>query len=225
MGCSVSSNLGPDKIATTQVVKLNTLETPSTNRTSRSSRPRGMSFSGPEIMKKGSSSSYKEYNFMSPAIRSDSQSELRHVIYRPTGSKKTAKIVFKKRVSKELAQQIYDEFACLEMLDHPNIPKVFEFFEYGSNIILILDYVYGHDLVEYIVKTQAFSEKDAANLMEQLLSALNYCHNHEVLHRNLRLESLVVDANSSKPSLKIIEFGVASFGEKKETKLTHIAVH
>lgn len=224
MGCSVSSNLSTEKVVPTQMLKTQTLETPSTNRTNRSNRQRGMSFTGSEIIKKGSSSSYQHYNFLSPVIKGDTHSELRHVIYRPTGSRKTAKMIYKKRANKELIQEANDEFSCLELLDHPNIPKVFEYFEYGNYIILILDYVYGHDLIEYILKTSSFSEKEAANLFEQLLSAINYCHNQDVWLRNLRTESLVVDGSSSKPSLRITEFNMAAYGHKKNSKLTHIAV-
>lgn len=221
MGCSVSSNMNSDKLVATCETKLSTSKTP---QTSRPMRQREKSFMGSDIKKKGSSISYQEYNFMSPAIRTDFCSEIRHVIYRPSGSRKTAKVVFKKRASKEYIQQVVDEYLCLESLDHPNIPKVFEFFQCSNYLILVLDYVHGLDLVEFILKSKKFTEKDAASIMEQLLSAINYCHSVGVWHRNLRVESLAIEHGSSKPILKLCEFEFAAFGHKKYSKISHISV-
>jgi serine/threonine protein kinase len=222
MGCSVSSNASSEKLVSSQEMKLSPTDTPPT---SRSAKPRGLSFAGSQIIKKGSSSSYQHYNFLSPPIRTDAQCELRHVIYRPTGGKKTAKVIFKKRAPIEQLQQLKNEIQILEMLDHPNIPKVFEYFEYGNSLILVLDYSFGNDLVEYIMKSRKFTEKDAALLMEQILSSIKYCHSQNILHRNLRVESFVVETSSSPPSLKIIDFDWAVFSDKSFEKLTHITVN
>ena len=61
-------------------------------------------------------------------------------------------------------------------MDHPNIIKLFEFFQDSKRYFLVTELCNGGELFERIASEQYFSEQDAANMIKQVLSAVNYCH-------------------------------------------------
>ena len=75
----------------------------------------------------------------------------------------------------------------------------------------------GGELFERIAQEQYFSEIDAANIIKQVLSAINYCHSRNIVHRDLKPENLLLDRSGEQTRVTIIDFGTAgSFvpGEK-----------
>ena len=98
------------------------------------------------------------------------------------------------------------------MVDHPNIVKLFEFFEDDKNLYLICEYCKGGQLFEKLMEQQTFSENEAAHIMLQLLSAITHCHDRKIVHRDIKPENLLVDPNendSTKYDIKVIDFGVS----------------
>ena len=71
-------------------------------------------------------------------------------------------------------------------LDHPNLVKLYEVFEYRAQYILILELCEGGDLFNYIKQSRFFSENKAAHIIRQILSAVNYMHKQGVMHRDLK---------------------------------------
>jgi len=67
----------------------------------------------------------------------------------------------------------------------------------------------GGELFERIASEQFFSEKDAANIIKQVLSAINYCHSRNIVHRDLKPENLLLDKESENPRVTIIDFGTS----------------
>jgi len=68
------------------------------------------------------------------------------------------------------------EIDILKNLDHPNILRLYEVFEDKKFIYLVTEYCDGGELFDAIIERKKFDEKDAANVLKQLLSAINYCH-------------------------------------------------
>lgn len=68
------------------------------------------------------------------------------------------------------------EIDILKNLDHPNIMKLYEVFEDQHNIYLVSELCLGKELFDEIITRKSFSEEDAALIMEQLFSAICYCH-------------------------------------------------
>jgi len=64
-------------------------------------------------------------------------------------------------------------------------------------------------LFDRIIENDHFSEKDTAKIMQQLLSAVAYCHSHNIVHRDLKPENLVYDSKKKDSNLKVIDFGTA----------------
>lgn len=68
---------------------------------------------------------------------------------------------------------------------------------------------YGGELFDKISEEQYFSERDAANIVKQVLSAINYCHQMKIVHRDLKPENLLLD-KGAEPKVTIIDFGTSA---------------
>ena len=73
-------------------------------------------------------------------------------------------------------RMFFNEINILKDLDHPNILKMYEFFEDEKRYYIVTDICKGGELFDEIVARQKFGEKDASLLMKQVLSCINYCH-------------------------------------------------
>lgn len=102
-------------------------------------------------------------------------------------------------------------------LDHPNLNKLYEVFEWKNQFVLILELCEGGDLFNKIKKGNIFSEKKVSNILKQILSAIVYLHKNNIVHRDLKPENMLYDNDSN--ALKIIDFGTAIENKKKLTAL------
>lgn len=105
-------------------------------------------------------------------------------------------------------------------MDHPNIIKLFEIFDDKKYYYIITEFLTGGELFEKITDEDFygdFTEKDAANIMQQVFRGINYCHANQVVHRDLKPENLLLESSVSTENLggkkamkiKIIDFGTA----------------
>ena len=67
--------------------------------------------------------------------------------------------------------------------DHPNIIKIIETYEDKKYFYIVTEFLEGGELFDKIMKSQHFSEREAALTMKQILSAVNYCHKNNIVHR------------------------------------------
>ena len=95
-------------------------------------------------------------------------------------------------------------------LDHPNIIKLYEVYETDSKIYLIMELCTGGELFDRIVENTEngvqFTEKEAANLFRQMMSAINYCHKNGIVHRDLKPENLLYLNKEKNSPIKVIDF-------------------
>jgi serine/threonine protein kinase len=80
-------------------------------------------------------------------------------------------------------------------MDHQNIVKLYEVYEDDTYFYLIMDLLKGGELFDEIVKRQKFSEKDAAEIMVQVFSAINYIHKKGFVHRDIKPENICLVNN------------------------------
>jgi len=92
-------------------------------------------------------------------------------------------------------QRFQGEVNILEQMDHQNIVKLYEVYEDNDHFYLIMDLLKGGELFDEIVKRQKFSEKDAALVMLQVLSAMNYLHKKGFVHRDIKPENICLDGS------------------------------
>lgn len=134
---------------------------------------------------------------------------------------RAVKIISKKLLTKEEIKNktVLTEVDILKTLDHPCILKVFEYFEDQFNFYIVMEYCSGGDLFDELEKIDRFTEEQAAKIMQQIFSALFYMHSRNVIHRDIKLENiLITDKNAL--TVKIVDFNIAVLKTAKaQTKM------
>ncbi|EJS41568.1 kin4p [Saccharomyces arboricola H-6] len=108
----------------------------------------------------------------------------------------------KKDVDKEI--KIYREINALKHLTHPNIIYLEEVLQNSKYIGIVLEFVSGGEFYRYIQRKRRLKESSARRLFAQLISGVNYMHSKGLVHRDLKLENLLLDKHEN---LVITDFG------------------
>ena len=128
-----------------------------------------------------------------------------------------------KEILKSKVADLYNfrnEINILSKVDHPNIIRIYEIFEDNRYISIIMEYCTGGDLFqkinEFAEKDKSFSEKEAVKIFKQLMSAVSYCHNQGICHRDLKPDNIIFLNKEPDSPIKIVDFGLSKiFGEIK----------
>ena len=103
--------------------------------------------------------------------------------------------------------KIYREISILRDLAHPNIVRLHEMVETERHIGIILEYASGGELFDYILNNRYLKDPAARRLFAQLVSGVGYLHKKGIVHRDLKLENLLLDQNRN---IIITDFGFAN---------------
>ena len=105
------------------------------------------------------------------------------------------------------------EIAIMIKADHPNIIKLYEIYQDNFHIDLIMEECKGGELFERIIrnieKHKNYSEKTAAKIFKQLISAIAYCHSQGICHRDLKPENILFLSEEEDSPIKVIDFGLS----------------
>ena len=101
---------------------------------------------------------------------------------------------------------IKNEISILKKLNHENIMKMYEIIDTPNNLYLILEYINGISLLQYIknMSDHKINEKKCKILFYQIVKGINYCQLKNICHRDIKLENILLIDNSK---IKIIDFG------------------
>lgn len=121
--------------------------------------------------------------------------------------------------------KIYREISILRDLSHPNIVRLHEMVETDRHIGIIMEYASGGELFDHILNNRYLKDNAARRLFAQLVSGVGYLHKKGIVHRDLKLENLLLDRNRN---IIITDFGFANtfnptdeLGEEIEYNLTN----
>jgi len=135
------------------------------------------------------------------------------------------KVIDKKKV--EDMNDITREIEIMEECRHPNIIRLYEIFDEKEKMNLVMELVTGGELFDEIVARGSFTEKDAANVIGTLCSALQYLHAKKIVHRDLKPENILMSCKkeelppgSTEPSIKVADFGLARLVSDKDMMRT-----
>jgi protein-serine/threonine kinase len=103
--------------------------------------------------------------------------------------------------------KIYREISILRDLSHPNIVRLHEMVETDRHIGIIMEYASGGELFDYILNNRYLKDNSARRLFAQLVSGVGYLHKKGIVHRDLKLENLLLDRNRN---IIITDFGFAN---------------
>uniref|UniRef100_A0A8C2ZZK3 MAP/microtubule affinity-regulating kinase 3 n=1 Tax=Cyclopterus lumpus TaxID=8103 RepID=A0A8C2ZZK3_CYCLU len=138
----------------------------------------------------------------------------RHVL---TGREVAVKIIDKTQLNPTSLQKLFREVRIMKVLNHPNIVKLFEVIETEKTLYLVMEYASGGEVFDYLVAHGRMKEKEARAKFRQIVSAVQYCHQRRIVHRDLKAENLLLDADMN---IKIADFGFSNeftVGSKLDT--------
>ena len=135
--------------------------------------------------------------------------EVRKCTHRETKEVRAVKVLKKESMDQSEKESMLNEIKILKSLDHPNIVKIYEYFEDEKRFYIVTDLVKGGELFDEIIKRGKFNERDAATLMKQMLSCIAYCHDNGVVHRDLKPENVLLEESMEFDQIKMIDFGTA----------------
>jgi 5'-AMP-activated protein kinase catalytic alpha subunit len=129
-------------------------------------------------------------------------------LHKPTSMPVAIKILNRQKLHKaNMDKKIRREIKILSLFRHPNICRLYEVIQTPADIFLIMEYIDGGELYDYIVHQGKLNEAAARYVFQQIVCALEYCHHFRVVHRDLKPENILLGANLQ---VKIIDFGLAN---------------
>jgi calcium-dependent protein kinase len=130
---------------------------------------------------------------------------VRKCIQRGTG----ARFAVKSSNNPEQVAQMKREVALLKKIDHANVLKVIETVQDKDAFYLVTELCKGGEVYYRVVKNP-YNDREAARIVSQLLDAIKYCHARHIVHRDLKLENILLTNKNHHTDIKIIDFGLAS---------------
>ena len=102
------------------------------------------------------------------------------------------------------------EITMMKLMNHPNIMRIYDVFEGETELYLVLEYVEGGELFDFLVNRGRFHHREALEFFKQIVYGLNYAHTFSIIHRDLKPENILI-ASLSPPLIKIADWGMAAF--------------
>ncbi|XP_015582860.1 CBL-interacting serine/threonine-protein kinase 21 [Ricinus communis] len=110
-------------------------------------------------------------------------------------------------VESNLKSQVQREIRNMKLLNHPNIVRIHEVIGTKTKIYIVMEYVSGGQLSDKLSYSKKLNESEARKMFQQLIDAVDYCHNRGVYHRDLKPENLLLDNHGR---LKVSDFGLSA---------------
>ncbi|ETI43887.1 CAMK/CAMK1 protein kinase, variant 1 [Phytophthora nicotianae CJ01A1] len=132
--------------------------------------------------------------------------------------KETQQIFAVKVINKALCvkkKTLRDEITVLLRVKHANIISLEEVYESDQELLLVMERVTGGELFDRIVRVGVYSERQAAEIVTNVLQALNYLHSCHILHRDIKPENILL-ASGDSSDVKLSDFGIAKILEDED---------
>lgn len=114
---------------------------------------------------------------------------------------------YKNQDATKLPYGIEREIIIMKLIAHPNIMGLYDVWENKNDLYLILEYIEGGELFDYLIKRGKLLEYEAINYFKQIIHGIAYLHQFNICHRDLKPENLLLDFNKN---IKIADFGMAA---------------
>ena len=138
-------------------------------------------------------------------------SKVYKVYHELTGQYRALKVIKKKTINLQDGDRLFlKEIEVLAQIEHPNIIRIFEYFDVEDSYFVIVELAGGYELMDVIKELDYFTEKQAKLIMEQLFSCVSFIHSKGILHRDLKLDNIMTEnKNLREINIKLIDFGSA----------------
>ncbi|XDA71547.1 hypothetical protein R6Z07F_001899 [Ovis aries] len=128
--------------------------------------------------------------------------------HRVTKTQVAIKIIDKARLDSSNLEKIYREVQIMKLLNHPHIIKLYQVMETKDMLYIVTEFAKNGEMFDYLTSNGHLSESEARKKFWQILSAVEYCHSHNIVHRDLKTENLLLDDNMD---IKLADFGFGNF--------------
>ena len=123
--------------------------------------------------------------------------------------------------SEEFRRRFKNESKAIAVLSHPNIVKVYDV-SYGDKLqYIVMEYVEGITLKEYIEQQGVISWKETVHFTTQILRALQHAHDKGIVHRDIKPQNIMLLENGT---IKVTDFGIARFSRSETRTMTDTAI-
>lgn len=119
------------------------------------------------------------------------------------------KLMKKKNLSESDVKSMRDEIAILRDLKHPNIVRLYDFFETDVAYQLVMELMTGGDLFDRLVVKESYDEREARDAARLITDAIRFMHSKGIAHRDLKPENLLLVSKDCDSSVKLGDFGFA----------------
>ncbi|XP_062849587.1 NUAK family SNF1-like kinase 1 [Trichomycterus rosablanca] len=138
--------------------------------------------------------------------------KVKKAIERHSGRVVAIKSIKKEKIKDEQDMvHIRREIEIMSSLRHPHIISIYEVFENKDKIVIVMEYASKGELYDYISERRRLTERETRHFFRQIVSAVHYCHKNGVVHRDLKLENVLLDDNCN---IKIADFGLSNLYHK-----------
>lgn len=115
-------------------------------------------------------------------------------------------------ITGKLKKYVVNEFIILKVLDHKNIIKCYDIYEDNIYYYIVMEYFDGHDLLTYLnINDGEIPQHIIKEIIVQTVDAIDYCHKNKIVHRDIKLENVLISCKNDKVKVKLIDFGFAEF--------------
>ncbi|XP_061697807.1 serine/threonine-protein kinase SIK1 [Syngnathoides biaculeatus] len=128
--------------------------------------------------------------------------------HKVTKTQVAIKIIDKTRLNPSNLEKIYREVQIMKLLNHPHIIKLYQVMETKDMLYIVTEYAKNGEMFDHLTSNGRMSEAEARKKFWQILTAVDYCHRHHIVHRDLKTENLLLDANMN---IKLADFGFGNF--------------
>ncbi|KAJ8259162.1 hypothetical protein COCON_G00181740 [Conger conger] len=118
---------------------------------------------------------------------------------------------FLKKDGRKVRKAAKNEIMILKMVNHPNILQLIDTFETRKEYFIIQELATGGDVFDWILDQGSYTERDASNVIRQVLEAVAYLHSLNIVHRNLKLENLMYYTENNHNKVVLRDFYLSKF--------------
>lgn len=147
------------------------------------------------------------------------------IVYKAVNKKSNAivaaKVMQKSALTPEDIAALAVEVRAMELLsEHPNFVKYYDFYDEKDHFFLVMELITGGELFDRICEKERYTEREARDLVRQLVEAIAYAHSRGVVHRDLKPENILLKSRTDDTSIKLADLGFAKVISSQNPMMT-----